>query len=116
MTSRAPSPSATAALAGPRHQRKASTSSRSVIGDSGGSGFPTDPRDRAVTPGARFGETLGEFILVCCVGDCTAVERSSKGCVLLGVVIHSEPEMNGLIYLIGLIVVILFILSFLGLR
>jgi hypothetical protein len=29
---------------------------------------------------------------------------------------HSEATMNGLIYLIGLIVVIMFILSFLGLR
>jgi hypothetical protein len=29
---------------------------------------------------------------------------------------HEEAPMNGLIYLVGLIVIILFILSFLGLR
>jgi hypothetical protein len=43
------------------------------------------------------------------------MERSAEGRVPLPVVIWEET-MNGLIYLIGLIVVILFILSFLGLR
>ena len=44
------------------------------------------------------------------------LERSFDGYVPLRVVVRWEETMNGLIYLIGLIVVILFILSFLGLR
>ena len=44
------------------------------------------------------------------------LERSFGCCVPLRVVVIREEMMNGLIYLIGLIVVVLFILSFLGLR
>jgi hypothetical protein len=44
------------------------------------------------------------------------VEHSSERCVQPIVLLGEEDMMNGLIYLIGLIVVILFILSFLGLR
>jgi hypothetical protein len=43
-------------------------------------------------------------------------ERTSQSVVLHANVLNREEIVSGLIYLIGLIVVILFILSFLGLR
>ena len=61
----------------------------------------------------RAGTVAHRHSDACRVAD---AERSSGWRVLLEIVIAREERMNGLIYLIGLIVVILFILSFLGLR
>lgn len=62
----------------------------------------------AVTALPRFGPRLADMI--------TTKRATPLLAPALAVVPQQEESMNGIIYLVGLVVVVMFVLSFLGLR